>query len=147
MRQVNANGLLIPAYAGGESETTRTRRKRDRCDTAGTLGANLIDTAEMYGGGRELLIGRALRGIPRDKYILVSKSTPTMPTGITCSKLRSPPAGWAPSILTSICSTGAAPSRSRRPSGMEKLVRKAKSAASVSNFDTPDMQELADTQR
>lgn len=41
------------------------------------LGANLIDTAEMYGDGRsELLIGRATRGLKRGNYMLVSKVYP-----------------------------------------------------------------------
>jgi diketogulonate reductase-like aldo/keto reductase len=41
------------------------------------LGMNLVDTAEMYGNGKaESLVGRALLGVPREKYLLVSKVLP-----------------------------------------------------------------------
>ena len=41
------------------------------------LGLTLIDTAEMYGEGKsELLIGRALDGVRREEYQLVSKVYP-----------------------------------------------------------------------
>ena len=41
------------------------------------LGLNLIDTAEMYGNGNsEILIGKAIKNIPREDYIIVSKVYP-----------------------------------------------------------------------
>ncbi len=41
------------------------------------LGMNLIDTAEMYGGGRsEELVGEAIRGYDRESLYLVSKVYP-----------------------------------------------------------------------
>ena len=41
------------------------------------LGLSLLDTAEMYGGGRsEALVGRALEGL-RDEVVLVSKVLPS----------------------------------------------------------------------
>ncbi|WP_069808408.1 aldo/keto reductase [Vulcanisaeta thermophila] len=41
------------------------------------LGMTLIDTAEMYGGGHaEELVGRAIRGFPRDELFIVTKVWP-----------------------------------------------------------------------
>jgi L-galactose dehydrogenase len=40
------------------------------------LGINLIDSAMAYGNSEELL-GEALAGLPRDRYILCTKLTPT----------------------------------------------------------------------
>jgi diketogulonate reductase-like aldo/keto reductase len=42
------------------------------------LGLTHIDTAEMYGNGRaEDVVGRAIRGVPRDTLFLVSKVLPS----------------------------------------------------------------------
>jgi len=39
-----------------------------------SLGLNLFDTAPLYGAGRsETLLGEALKGVPRDRYVLASK--------------------------------------------------------------------------
>jgi len=150
MRQVNANGLLIPSLGQGgwrigddparaESEIAAIRRGIE-------LGANLIDTAEMYGGGRsELLIGRALRGIPRDKYILVSKVYPhnadrnNMFKSCEASLRR---LGTDYLDLYLLHWRGSVPLE-ETVWCMEKLVREGKIRRwGVSNFDTPDMQEL-----
>ncbi|MCK4849223.1 MAG: aldo/keto reductase [Candidatus Heimdallarchaeota archaeon] len=41
------------------------------------LGINLIDTAEVYGGGKsEIIIGEALEGYEREKVVVVSKFLP-----------------------------------------------------------------------
>jgi diketogulonate reductase-like aldo/keto reductase len=41
------------------------------------LGMTLIDTAEMYGGGHaEEIVGRAIRGFPREELFIVSKVWP-----------------------------------------------------------------------
>lgn len=41
------------------------------------LGINLIDTAEVYGNGKsEMIIGEALEGYERDKFVIVSKFLP-----------------------------------------------------------------------
>jgi diketogulonate reductase-like aldo/keto reductase len=45
------------------------------------LGLTHIDTAEMYGdGGSELLIGAAIRGLPRESLFIVSKVMPSNAT-------------------------------------------------------------------
>ncbi len=150
MKQVNANGLLIPALGLGgwrigddpakaESEIAAIRRGIE-------LGATLIDTAEMYGGGAsEELIGRALAGIPRENYILVSKVLPHnagkrhifKSCEDSLKRLRVDYLdiyllhwrGSVPLEETVWC--------------MEKLVSEGKIRRwGVSNFDTPDMEEL-----
>ena len=44
------------------------------------LGVNLFDTSEGYGES-EAALGRALRGVPRDSYYLVTKWSPDAPEG------------------------------------------------------------------
>ncbi len=40
-------------------------------------GVTLIDTAEMYGGGHaEELVGRAIKGFPREELFIVTKVWP-----------------------------------------------------------------------
>ncbi len=57
-----------PAKKAGEIEAIRTGIE---------AGMTLIDTAEMYGGGRsESLVGEAIRGYDRDELFLVSKVLP-----------------------------------------------------------------------
>jgi myo-inositol catabolism protein IolS len=42
--------------------------------TAGELGVNLVDTAEVYGGGRsEQVLGRALAMLGREKFLIATK--------------------------------------------------------------------------
>jgi len=42
------------------------------------LGASLIDTAEMYGGGHsEELVGETIRGFPREEVFVITKVWPT----------------------------------------------------------------------
>jgi L-galactose dehydrogenase len=51
-----------------DAESERTVR------TALDLGINFIDTSPFYGNTRsELVLGRALRGVPRERYILATK--------------------------------------------------------------------------
>lgn len=55
---------------GGAEETTATRAIRASYD----LGMTTIDTAPVYGFGRsEELVARALEGVPRDKYQILTK--------------------------------------------------------------------------
>lgn len=49
-------------------------------DTALGLGINLIDTAAGYGES-EAILGRALAGTSRDRYVLCTKSSPTVREG------------------------------------------------------------------
>ena len=81
MRMISANGLQIPVLGQGTWYIGENRQK-EQSEIATLrrgieLGLSLIDTAEMYGSGRsELLIGKALEGINRSEYQLVSKVYP-----------------------------------------------------------------------
>jgi diketogulonate reductase-like aldo/keto reductase len=81
MRQISANGLLIPILGQGAwhiGDNNRSERDETAAVRRGIeLGLNMIDTAEMYGDGKsETLIGKSLRGIRREEYLLVSKVYP-----------------------------------------------------------------------
>ena len=81
MRHVSANGLSLPAVGqGGWNIGDDPSKEADEISALRrgiSLGLSLIDTAEMYGGGRsEMLIGKAAQGINRDEIILVSKVLP-----------------------------------------------------------------------
>jgi diketogulonate reductase-like aldo/keto reductase len=81
MQGVSANGLAIPALGQGTwniGDKPSTAAEESKALRRGLeLGLKLIDTAEMYGGGRsESLIGEALSGVSRNEYLLVSKVYP-----------------------------------------------------------------------
>src|SRR5262245_2177643 len=44
------------------------------------LGINLLDTAADYAES-EAILGRALHGVPRDRYLLATKCAPARPDG------------------------------------------------------------------
>lgn len=81
LRSLGASGLRVPpiifgAWAiggwmwGGADEGDAIDAIRASIDH----GVNAIDTAAIYGQGHsEELVGRALRGIPRDRYFLATK--------------------------------------------------------------------------
>ena len=80
-RPLGKTGVWLPPVGQGMTQTgggrgvLQTRdRERIRVLRAGVdLGLTLIDTAEMYGGGRgEEIAGHALKGI-RDDVFLTSK--------------------------------------------------------------------------
>jgi aryl-alcohol dehydrogenase-like predicted oxidoreductase len=79
-RPLGKTGLSLPVLSFGASSLGQEFRKVDlnealRCvQVALDLGMNFIDTSPFYGRGTsECLLGFALRGVPRDKYILGSK--------------------------------------------------------------------------
>lgn len=77
-RKLGASGLEISeislgswlTYGGGVE-----RRQAEAClRKALDLGVNFIDTANVYArGGAEAFLGEALRGVPRDAYVLATK--------------------------------------------------------------------------
>ena len=74
------NGTDVPALGQGSANLGVGKRpeaaEAEALRTGLSLGMNLIDTAEMYGGGRsEKLIGGAVAG-QRDRVFLVSKVWP-----------------------------------------------------------------------
>jgi aryl-alcohol dehydrogenase-like predicted oxidoreductase len=79
-RTLGATGLKLPALSYGASSLGQEFRQVDlneaiKCvPQAIDLGMNFIDTSPFYGRGTsECLLGFALRGIPRDRYLLGTK--------------------------------------------------------------------------
>ena len=79
-RSLGNTGLSLPALSFGASSLGAEFRQVDLNEalksvhTALDLGMNFIDTSPYYGRGMsEVLLGIALRGIPRDKYLLGTK--------------------------------------------------------------------------
>ncbi|QDT39265.1 aldo/keto reductase [Stratiformator vulcanicus] len=80
-RQLGKTGLKLSALGFGASSLGQEFRKVDnlddalRCiDVALEGGVNYIDTAAFYGRGMsEVLLGRKLPDIPRDKFVLSTK--------------------------------------------------------------------------
>src|SRR5437868_15024899 len=79
-RPLGNTGLKLPILSFGASSLGQEFRQVDlnealRCvHVALDLGLNFIDTAAFYGRGMsEVLLGGALRGVPRYRYILGSK--------------------------------------------------------------------------
>jgi len=78
-------GTIVPALGQGSADLAQGRRpeatEAEALRTGLSLGMTLIDTAEMYGGGRsEKLIGVAIGGL-RDRVFLVSKVSPNHVAG------------------------------------------------------------------
>ena len=79
------DGAIVPALGQGSANLAQGRRseaaEEEALRTGLSLGMTLIDTAEMYGGGRsETLIGRVIAG-QRDRVFLVSKVWPNHVAG------------------------------------------------------------------
>lgn len=79
-RPLGRTGLTLPALSFGASSLGQEFRSVDLQEAltsvrvALDLGMNFIDTSPFYGRGMsEVLLGVALRGVPRDSYILGSK--------------------------------------------------------------------------
>ncbi|KAA5537542.1 aldo/keto reductase [Roseiconus nitratireducens] len=79
-RQLGNTGLELPILSFGASSLGNEFRKVEMSDvfasvhTALELGMNLIDTSAYYGRGMsEVLLGIALKDIPRDQYMLCTK--------------------------------------------------------------------------
>ena len=79
-RPLGNTGLRLPVLSFGASSLGQEFRQVDLNEAlrsvhvALDLGMNFIDTSPFYGRGMsEILLGVALRGIPRDRYILGTK--------------------------------------------------------------------------
>ncbi len=79
-RPLGRTGLNLPVLSFGASSLGQEFRQVDLTEAirsvhvALDLGMNFIDTSPFYGRGMsECLLGLALRGVPRDSYILGSK--------------------------------------------------------------------------
>ena len=79
-RQLGNTGLNVSVISYGAAGlgnilgTPDEKRGIRAVQLAFDLGINLIDTSPLYGGTRsETLLGKALKGIPRDSYYLATK--------------------------------------------------------------------------
>lgn len=80
LRPLGKTGLMLPALSFGASSLGQEFRSVDLGEalrsvrTALDCGLNFIDTSPFYGRGMsEVLLGIALRGVPRESYLLGSK--------------------------------------------------------------------------
>ena len=78
-RQLGSSDLQVSVISLGSWLTYGVGVERERATAcvrrALDLGVNLIDTANVYGrGAAETLLGEALTGVPRDRYILATKA-------------------------------------------------------------------------
>lgn len=79
-RPLGKTGLELPIVSFGASSLGQEFRQVDLQEAIGAVhaaldvGMNFIDTSPYYGRGMsEVLLGVALRGIPRDRYLLGTK--------------------------------------------------------------------------
>ena len=90
-RKLGKNGPAVSALGLGAMGMSGMYGPADRKESIATIhaaldaGINLIDTGDFYGmGHNEMLIGEALRGIPRDNVVV----------SVKFGALRDPGAGW-----------------------------------------------------
>ncbi|WP_413991362.1 aldo/keto reductase [Labrys okinawensis] len=91
MRQLGKTGPLSSALGLGCMGMSGMYGPSERAESIATIhaaldaGINLLDTGDFYGmGHNEMLIGEALKGVPRDKVVL----------SVKFGGLRDPAGGW-----------------------------------------------------
>ncbi len=143
------DGCLVPAIGQGTwhmgENPSKRREETDALRYGVELGLSLIDTAEMYADGvSEEIAGDAIKGI-RDGVFLVSKVYPhnagLKNIRVSCeNSLRRLKTDRLDLYL--LHWRGSVPLQ-ETVEGMERLVAQGKILRwGVSNFDTPDMEEL-----
>ncbi len=145
-----ANGMSVPALGQGTwylGDSAGTRDREIEALRAGIeAGMTLIDTAEMYGGGRsEALVGEAIAPYEREGLFLVSK---VLPGNANRRSMEKSLDGSLKRLKTDYLDLylyhwrGGTP-LSETVECLRKLQRKGKIRAwGVSNFDIDDMEEL-----
>lgn len=144
------NGAEVPAFGLGTwylgDDAGRRAREIEALRAGIEKGMTLVDTAEMYGGGRsERLVGEAIKGIERGRLFIVSKVLPNNAgrRGILRSCEESlQRLGTDYLDLYLLHWRGSVP-LAETVECMEKLERDGLIRGwGVSNFDTDDMEEL-----
>src|SRR3978361_1026454 len=79
-RQLGTTGPAVSALGLGCMGMSGMYGPADRAESIATIhaaldaGINLLDTGDFYGmGHNEMLIGEALKGVPRDKFVVSVK--------------------------------------------------------------------------
>ncbi len=151
LRTIKLNdGSNLPSLGMGTwfiGEDKRVRTEEIEALRAGIdEGIYMIDTAEMYGGGRsESLIGQAIKDVDRDKLYMVSKVLPSNAGG---DKLESSLDATLRRLGTDhldmyLYHWRGSFALEETVDKMEDMVKKGKILRwGVSNFDTDDMEEL-----
>jgi len=90
-RQLGRTGPMVSAIGLGAMGMSGMYGPSDREESLATIhaaldaGINLIDTGDFYGmGHNEMLIGEALKGVPRDRFVV----------SVKFGALRDPAGGW-----------------------------------------------------
>lgn len=146
-----ATGVTLPAIGQGTwnmpESGLRLKEARRAIRRGIELGMMHIDTAEMYGAGRvEMLVGEAIRGIPRDRIFITTKVLPSN------ASFRGTLAAAEQSIARLGCEyldcyllhwPGSHP-LNETMRALETLVEQGKTRfVGVSNFDASEMSEAA----
>ncbi|TPR38993.1 aldo/keto reductase [Apilactobacillus micheneri] len=150
MSLIDFNGISVPNIGIGTwhmgSDSSNYERDRDVITYGIQHGANVIDTAEMYGSGdSELLVGDAIKGLDRDKIFLISKFYPNNAIEPNLSRALD---GSLKRLDTDYLDLYLYHWRGSEPldktvAELETLKQKGKIRHwGVSNFDIDDMQEL-----
>lgn len=74
--ELGKSGLLVPTVAVGCMRISDMSEKQisDFIETALENGANFFDHADIYGGGKsEIVFGNAIKGKPREEFIIQTK--------------------------------------------------------------------------
>lgn len=150
MQTVTIAGNQVPAIGMGTwhmgDDPTLQKQEIEAIHAGLDAGAKVIDTAEMYGSGRsETLVGKAIKGVPRDQLYLISKVLPTnaskerMERSLDASLKR---LGVNEVDLYLYHWRGTTP-LSETVAELQRLTEAGKTKAwGISNFDVADLEEL-----
>uniref|UniRef100_UPI00403F351C aldo/keto reductase n=1 Tax=Lentilactobacillus hilgardii TaxID=1588 RepID=UPI00403F351C len=152
MKDLHLGDRMVPAIGLGTwhmGDSAVTRSTEIKAIQAGIdAGANVIDTAEMYGNGRsEKLVGEAIANINRDHLFLIDK---VLPSNASADRMEHRLDTSLKLLGTDYVELylyhwrGAVP-LSETVETLQLMQKKGKIKRwGVSNFDLPDMKELLD---
>lgn len=152
MKDLHLGDRTVPAIGLGTwhmGDSAATRSTEIKAIQAGIdAGANVIDTAEMYGNGRsEKLVGEAIANINRDHLFLIDK---VLPSNASADRMEHRLDTSLKLLGTDYVDLylyhwrGAVP-LSETVETLQLMQKKGKIKRwGVSNFDLPDMKELLD---